>query len=200
MNFLAHMYLSFNQEEILIGNFIADFVKGKQIEAFTNPVKTGILLHREIDRFTDSHDIVRESKKRLSKNYRHYAAVIVDIYFDHFLAKNWSQYSAVPLKEFTTSTYKILEQHDHILPEKCSYVLKHMRKTDWMYNYQFLEGIDQALSGMARRTTFESKMEHSIHDLKADYELYYKEFKAFFVELVDHTQQYTEYLTHHDQR
>lgn len=198
MNFLAHMYLSFNEEQIVIGNFIADFVKGRQIEGFPKDVRKGILLHREIDSFTDSHEIVKESKKRLVKSYRHYASVIIDIYYDHFLAKHWSDYASEKLQDFTTRNYTLLERFSPNMPPKCAYVLKHMKATDWLYNYQHLEGIEMALTGMARRTKFDSGMENSVDDLKHDYVLYYKEFKAFFVEVENHARQHLEFLNSYD--
>ncbi len=98
MNFLAHIYLSGNDTDLIIGNFIADGIKGKKYKKFSPGIQKGILLHREIDTFTDAHPIVRQSTKRLHKNYGHYSGIIVDILYDHFLAKNWSRYSDVPLE------------------------------------------------------------------------------------------------------
>ncbi len=96
MNFLAHLYLSKKNKNILIGNFIADAVKGKKHNLYSKEVQAGILLHREIDNYTDNHPIVRKSKRRLNKRYGHYNGVIIDILYDHFLAKNWNNYSEIP--------------------------------------------------------------------------------------------------------
>ena len=186
MNFLAHLYLSKNLEKIAIGNFIADFVKGNQIEAYDTEIKRGILIHREIDRFTDTHEIVKESKARLWDEYRHYGSVIVDIYYDHFLSKNWSQYSNEPLKTFTNRQYAMLSTHAADFPAGASKTLKYMKDTDWLYNYQFIEGVDMALKGMSKRTTFDSGMEFAINDLRQDYELYKTEFISFFPLLESH--------------
>jgi len=180
MNFLAHLYLTKNLDKITIGNFIADFVKGNQIETYDEEIKKGILIHREIDRFTDSHEIVKKSKTRLWSNYRHYGAVIVDIYYDHFLSKNWSRYSNESLKKFTIRQYEMLSTHAEDFPEGASRTLKYMKDTDWLYNYQFMEGVDMALKGMSRRTTFNSGMESAINDLRKDYALYETEFFSFF--------------------
>ena len=186
MNFLAHLYLSKNLEKIAVGNFIADFVKGNQIEAYDTEIKKGILIHREIDRFTDTHEIVKKSKTRLWNEYRHYGSVIVDIYYDHFLSKYWSRYSDEPLKKFTSRQYTMLSAHAADFPAGASNTLKYMKETDWLYNYQFIEGVDMALKGMSRRTTFDSGMEFAINDLRQDYDLYKTEFISFFPLLERH--------------
>lgn len=180
LNFLAHLYLSGHNDSLKIGNFIGDFMKGNQIFDFPEDIQRGILHHRKIDDFTDTHPIVLQSKKRLRLKYRHYAPVIVDMFYDHFLARRWNDYSDVPLKDFTTNFYQIAQKKSHYLPEKALFVLSHMSKTDWLYNYQFVEGIDKALTGMAKRTKFESKMEHATHDLQVNYEFFENEFVEFF--------------------
>src|SRR3954453_2663939 len=109
MNFLAHLYLSGNDPEIMVGNFLGDFVRGRNLlERYKKNIATGIELHRTIDEFTDTHPIVAQSKNRLREKYRHYAAVIVDIFYDHFLAKNWSEYSSELLPDFADRAYQIL--------------------------------------------------------------------------------------------
>src|SRR5690606_12351008 len=118
MNFLAHLYLSGNDESIMVGNFIADVVKGKKaLGLFEEPVKRGIELHRVIDFFTDNHPVVTQSKDRLRLKYRHYAGVIVDMVYDHCLARNWNSYTTEPLPVFAARAYGILQQHTAILPD-----------------------------------------------------------------------------------
>ena len=189
MNFLAHIYLSFEKPKILIGNFIGDFVKGKQLDLYDEDIQKGILLHREIDDFTDSHPIVLESKKRLRPNYHHYAPVISDVYYDHFLASLWNNYHKTPLIEYTNWAYQLLKEQDTIIPKNALRLLSYMSRDNWLYNYQFIEGIDRALTGMSRRTPFDSKMENASIDLKQDYEAYKQEFVSFFPELIAHCQQ-----------
>ncbi len=185
MNFLAHLYLSGNNPKIKVGNFIGDFVKGKNLnDRFDAEIAKGIALHREIDWFTDRHPIVKQSKDRLRPKYRHYSGVIVDVFHDHFLAKNWNQYSDQLLPDFAEECYATIQQHEQILPEEVNYMLPYMIKGNWLVNYARIEGIQRALSGMARRTRFESKMEESVADLQDHYEDYKKEFEAFFPELV----------------
>ena len=188
MNFLAHLYLSGNEPKIMIGNFIGDFVKGKEaLSAFEKDIAFGIELHRSIDAFTDRHPVVKISKKRLSGKYRHYAGVIVDMYFDHFLAKNWDEFHDVPLKTFSTNSYRMLEEHRPILPERLRIMLPYMIRGNWLLGYSTVEGIGQALSGMARRTPYDSKMEQAAGDLRSDYELFYRDFVSFFPELRDYS-------------
>ena len=117
MNFLAHLYLSQNNTDILIGNFIADHVKGSQFYNYSKEIQQGILLHREIDLFTDTHPIVKQSMQRLHKRYRHYNGVIIDIFYDYFLAKNWSKYSDIPLQIFADTIYKFFQNIEINLPK-----------------------------------------------------------------------------------
>lgn len=195
MNYLSHLFLSFDDDFIAIGNFMADFVKGKKYLDYPKGIQHGILIHREIDSYADSHPIFLDGKRRLSSDYRHYAGVIMDVYYDHFLAKNWSQYSNEELKSFSTRHYDLLKTHHDILPERCSYLLNYMEAGDWLYNYQFLEGIQFALSGMARRTSFESGMEKAVENLTQDYTLYENEFQLFFEDILSHIHNFTAQIT-----
>lgn len=183
MNFLAHAYLSGNDENIIVGNFIADHVKGKVINNYNVEILKGIKLHRRIDAFTDSHPIVRESTGRLKEQFGRFSGVIVDMFYDHFLAKNWNDYSEVPIKKFTAGIYRVMMNHFMILPPKTRRILPFIMADDWMASYANLEGLNMALTGMSRRTNFNSGMEHAVEALKKDYSLYKDEFSAFFVEL-----------------
>jgi acyl carrier protein phosphodiesterase len=186
MNFLAHLYLSGESPQIKTGNFIGDFVKGKNLtDRFEPEIAKGIALHREIDWFTDRHLVVKQSKDRLREKYRHYSGVIVDIFYDHFLAKHWDRYSAQVLPDFADDCYALLQKQSGTLPEEVNFLLPYMIKGNWLVNYSRLEGIQKALSGMARRTRFESKMEQSVADLENHYEDFHKEFELFFPELVE---------------
>lgn len=190
MNFLAHIYLSGANEELMVGNFIGDFVKGGHLDDYSPAIQQGIRLHREIDSYTDSHEIVLESKIKLREKYRHYAPVIVDVYYDHFLSKNWSRFSSVPLKEFTHDFYHIMGAYHDRIPKGAIHMLSYMSKDDWLYNYQFIEGMNKALTGMSRRTTFESKMEEASQSLQEHYEELSAEFFAFFPDLENHVKQF----------
>lgn len=185
MNFLAHLYLSGDNKDIITGNFIADHVKGNGINKFSEPIRQGILLHRDIDQFTDSHAQFILSKNRLVPNYHKYAGVIVDMYYDHFLSAFWPEYSDETIEKFTRRMYKILLKRFLILPPKTKRILPFMAKDNWLIGYGKLEGLKRALSGMAYRTPFDSGMENAINDLQNDYSLYKKEFELFFPEIIE---------------
>src|SRR3989337_129190 len=184
MNFLAHIYLSNDLPKIMVGNFISDFVKGRNLlEQFEPDIAKGIELHRIIDAFTDTHPVVRQSKIKLRAKYRHYSAVIVDVFYDHFLAKFWTDYHSVLLPVYADKVYQIIETHRPILPQEVKHMLPHMIKGNWLVNYGTLEGIEQALAGLARRTRYESKMEQSVNELEEFYPEFKQEFQSFFPEL-----------------
>ncbi len=187
MNFLAHLYLSGDNTSVMLGNFIGDFVKGKNlIEKVGSEMAKGIELHREIDFFTDQHPIVRESKKRLRPKYRHYSGVIVDVFYDHYLAKNWKDYHHQLLPDYADRIYNLIQKNNALLPERVNMMMPYMIKGNWLVNYATLDGIHRALSGMTRRTPYESKMDESISDLKENYEEFKTEFITFFPELRKH--------------
>lgn len=183
MNFLAHLYLSGNSEGLRIGNFIADSVKGHDYEQYSEEIRKGILLHRKIDTFTDTHPIVEESKKRLRETYHKYASVIVDVFYDHFLAVNWKDYSDVPLHDYAQGIYKLVERYNDVLPLRSQQFSIYMIRYNILEAYSKLEGIDRVMKGMASRATFTSHMETATADLERHYALFEKEFRAFFPEL-----------------
>lgn len=183
MNFLAHIFLSKDDDKLTVGNFIGDFVKGAQINDYDDEIKLGILLHREIDHYTDNHDVVKLSKDRLRPDYRHYSPVIVDVFYDHFLAKNWNRFSSGKLEPFTQDFYAMIDNYRKVLPEPARHMLTYMKRDNWLYNYRLTEGIHRALSGMSRRTSFDSRMEYAVNDLKRNYEQFEAEFLTFFPDL-----------------
>lgn len=184
MNFLAHAYLSGDNKKTLLGNFIGDFIKGKQaLSQFEEEVIKGVELHRAIDEFTDSHAVVHDSKNRLRPKYRHYAGVIVDVFYDHFLATRWERYHHQSLSEFASATYQIIQSFSDILPQKVKTMLPYMIKGNWLAGYAKIINIHGALSGMASRTPYDSKMEQASQDLKNHYEKFEAEFERFFPDL-----------------
>jgi acyl carrier protein phosphodiesterase len=183
MNFLAHIYLSGESDELKIGNFIGDFVKASDMKNFTDSINKVVRMHWAIDEFTDHHLVVQKSKDRLRPKYGHYAGVIVDIYYDHFLALNWKNYHPKALRTYVDEQYKMLQNNTYILPKKVVAMLPYMVKYDWLYNYQFFEGIERVMQGMANRSNFNSKMEQSVVELKKYHKEFEKEFQAFFPEL-----------------
>ncbi|MEE4176825.1 MAG: ACP phosphodiesterase [Bacteroides sp.] len=186
MNFLAHIYLSGENEDILLGNFIADMVKGRQIDNFHQGIVDGIMLHRKIDTFTDTHPIVDQSKNRLRNKYRLYAGVVVDMFYDHYLAKNWSDYSRYSLTRFVKEAYHVLLKNYFLLPVRAKNMLPYMVSSNWLVNYASLDSMEQLFEGMARRTPFKSGMENAVDDLRLYYGDFENEFRTFFPELVDY--------------
>lgn len=184
MNFLAHIYLSGDNELIAIGNFVADAIRGNTYKLLSPELQVGIKLHRHIDTFTDAHPIVRQSTKRLHKNYSHYSGVIVDILYDHFLAKNWSSYSEVPLENYVDNFYDTLKDHFNILPERFQKLMPFMIADNWLLSYAEVDGIQRVLNGMNRRTKFKSGMHTATDELKAFYSEFENEFTQFFEELI----------------
>lgn len=189
MNFLAHIYLSFDDDEITLGNFIADSIRANKFKHLPERVQKGIILHRHIDTYTDSHKIPKISSKRLHHNYSHYSRVIVDIFYDHFLAKNWHLYSKVPLDIYVDRFYDLLEANFAILPQGVQRMMPYMITDNWIFNYSKMEGIDRVLNGMNRRTKNRSKMNFAIVDLETHYDEFEKEFTAFFDELITFSKQ-----------
>lgn len=185
MNFLAHIYLSGDNDDLKIGNFIADNIKGNKYKHLPQEIQKGISLHREIDSFTDSNDIVRRSKRRLHERYKHYDGVIIDILYDHYLAKNWSDYSQIPLDEYVQNFYNLLESNYDLLPEKVQHFLPYMISGNWLYNYRTIEGIEKVLYGVDRRTKNKSQMYLAIEDLKLHHDDFEIDFTQFFKELIN---------------
>jgi acyl carrier protein phosphodiesterase len=184
MNFLAHIYLSGDNKNIIIGNFIADGIRGKDYKKYSKDIQTGILLHREIDTFTDAHKTVRQSTKRLHKNYSHYSGVIVDILYDHFLAKNWSTYNTEPLATYVDEFYDTLEDNFDVLPTRIQRMMPYMIANNWLVSYASIDGIAKVLVGMNRRTQNKSQMNLAIRELEEFYDEFENEFTSFFDELI----------------
>ncbi|MCG9790854.1 acyl carrier protein phosphodiesterase [Flavobacterium algicola] len=189
MNFLAHIYLSGNNDFIKIGNFMADGIRGKQFESYPSDIQKGIILHRAIDTFTDANIIFRKSTKKLHERYHHYAGVIVDVLYDHFLAKNWEKYSDENLAEFIDNFYKSLEQNREVLSERTLNLMPYMIKQNWLLSYQTIDGIKEILRQMDSRTKNKSQMRFSTEELEEFYSEFEEEFTLFFEELRVHVNQ-----------
>ncbi|TFV97109.1 DUF479 domain-containing protein [Algoriphagus kandeliae] len=183
MNFLAHAFLSFGHEKILVGNFIADFVKGKQMGNFEKQIQLGIQLHRSIDSFTDSHPLVKAAQTYLRPKFGHYSSVITDVFFDYFLIKDWSEFSEEPLEKFIQNIYITLDRYALIFPARFAGMYHWMKKENWLLNYGKIDGIRRSLSGMAKRTQFDSKMEQAHLALIENEDEFEVIFFAFFREL-----------------
>lgn len=189
MNFLAHIYLSGDNDLMKIGNFMADGIHGKNFDNFPMEIQKGIILHRSIDTFTDAHPIFRQSTKRLHANYHHYSGIIVDIFYDHFLAKNWSDYSDEKLEVFSERFYQTLRDNYDILTLKTQKMLPYMTAHNWLVSYKTIEGIENVLEKMDTRMKRESNMQFSVTELRFFYTEFEHEFTQFFKELIIHSNQ-----------
>ena len=189
MNFLAHIYLSGDNDLMKIGNFMADGIHGKHFDTFPMEIQKGIILHRSIDTFTDAHPIFRQSTKRLHTNYHHYSGIIVDIFYDHFLAKNWSHYSNEKLEDYSERFYQSLRDNYNDLTPKTQKMMPYMIEYNWLLSYQTIEGIQSVLAKMDTRMKYDSNMRFSVAELKMFYSDFEQEFTAFFAELVVHSNQ-----------
>ncbi|WP_299442002.1 acyl carrier protein phosphodiesterase [uncultured Aquimarina sp.] len=183
MNFLAHIYLSGDDQELQIGNFIADSVKGKKFIQFPERIQQGITLHRKIDSYTDSHPIVRESVSRLFPKYGHYSTVIVDILYDHYLAAFWDEYSKIPLDIYVSDFYDLLQEYYEVLPKRVQDFLPYMLRDNWLLSYATIPGIGRILYQMNHRTKNRSKMNFAVVELEQYYNDFEREFRSFFEEL-----------------
>ncbi|MGX1023228.1 acyl carrier protein phosphodiesterase [Psychroflexus sp. MBR-150] len=183
MNYLAHIYLSGKNEDIRIGNFIADFIYGSRYQNYSTNIQKGILLHRAIDTYTDAHPIFRQSKKRLFSEFRHYSSVIVDMFYDHFLAKNFDNYSSEDLTHFATSFYNSLDKRRKELPKKVNQILPVMKQYNWLVSYKNTDDLRDILNQMNHKTKFKTQLDDSVDLLIEHYDSFENEFTQFFREI-----------------
>jgi acyl carrier protein phosphodiesterase len=200
LNFLAHIYLSGENDDIKIGNFLGDFVKGR-LNKITNSqysqgVINGMALHREIDFFTDNHPIVRQSIDRLQPNYHKFSGIVVDMFYDHILAKNFHKYSDISLEKYAGNFYNLLEKRQSEIPKPMERMVKSMVTKNWLLGYKTYEGIEWALTGISKRLSFESGIENATQELRKDYFLYEAEFEQFFPQIIQNSSRFLTNLDH----
>lgn len=188
MNFLAHIYLSGTNERIQIGNFMGDGIRGKDYVHYHKDIQIGVLLHRSIDSFTDFHPIFRQSKYRLVPKFNHFSGIIIDMFYDHFLAKEWELYHHEKLEDFTQNFYHALENHTAELNQKTRNLLPYLTKQNWLVRYAHLTDLQQILKQMDQRFTLKSNMNEAVEDLYDHYPDFKREFHLFFKDLIIHAQ------------
>lgn len=187
MNYLAHLYLAKDSDELIVGNFIGDFVKGKLKDQFPAPIMRGIVLHRKIDSYTDSHAATKRSRKLVSVERRKYAGVLIDIFFDHFLSLKWDDYSDVPLPEFTSRVCRSLEKYEDLLPEDAGKLLPAIRDRNWLGRYRNVDDLKGVFTGLSRRVRRENPLPGSEQELIANYRSFEANFDIFFPQLIEYT-------------
>lgn len=181
MNFLAHAWLSFDVPEILAGNLISDFVKGKKKFEFAIGIQKGMELHRNIDAFTDQHPATKEAKKYFRDDYGLYAGAFIDIVYDHFLANDPKEFSdEAALARFSRHSYAQLDKYLPVFPQRFAMVFEHMRKQDWLYHYRFKEGIYNSFAGLVRRAAYMDDHRKAISIFETNYEALGLAYREFF--------------------
>lgn len=186
MNYLAHLYLSGDSEKIMVGNFIGDYVKGKRYEKYPDKISRGILLHREIDSFTDSHPKHREAKQIFREDFGHYAGIVVDFFYDHFLAKNWNDFSDQSLRTFSKRVHAVLLSHFRYLPARVQGFLPFLIQNKRLESYATVDGIVNSMRIMSNYSSLPSRSESAKKILEANYAYLDHNFTGFMKEMMDH--------------
>lgn len=188
MNFLAHLFLSCEQEELLVGNFLADFIKNRGIETYSPGIQAGISLHRKIDHFTDHHPMVLKGVHRLFEYHHKYASVVVDVFYDYLLVKNWEKYSDEAFIAFTQRMYSILQAYQSMMPKEVQIRLSNMIAGDWLIGYGQFEGLAFTFDRMKFRLSKPAYLDNVIENLKNNLAAFDEEFNLFFPDAITFVQ------------
>jgi acyl carrier protein phosphodiesterase len=181
MNYLAHAYLSFGNGNVLVGNMISDYIKGKKQYDYPAEIQAGIQLHRAIDYFTDTHEATQNIKSLFKNDYRLYAGAFADVVYDYFLANDKNEFeNDDALKSFSTTTYSLLEMQQIHFPEKFLKMFPHMQQHDWLYNYKTDEGMQKSFGGLARRAKYIAETEIAFNIFLENKSIIQKEYVTFF--------------------
>ena len=190
MNWLAHLLLAEPSPEGRLGNLLGDLVKGEARKSLSPQLQKGIACHQAIDIFTDKHAVVRQSKQRIDAEYRRFAGILIDVFYDHILATNWHNYSQVPLREFTTTIYASWSVHLPYLPTYARAVVERLIIEDWLAEYSTLGGIESTLAGISRRLSRRRQQAYDLTpamtQLTSNYEILERDFQKFFPQLQQH--------------
>lgn len=188
MNYLAHAYLSFHHPEILVGNMISDYVKGKKKFDYSPGIQQGMNLHRAIDTFTDDHAVTKEAKEIFRPHYRLYAGAFIDVVYDHYLATDPSIFNDASLQEFAATTYQHLEPYSAVFPERFAGMFPYMKTQNWLYNYQERWGIEKSLHGVVRRAMYLTESATAFRLFEENYDRLQIYYQQFFPELLSFVQ------------
>ena len=186
MNFLGHLYVSGEDPMVIVGNFMADGVKGRDLSGWSPKLQQGIRMHRHIDSFTDTHPLTLLGRERLRAHCGKYAGVALDLFYDHVIASQWSMLRAEPLQQFAQRMYTLLSAHSDIMPERAQHMLPYMVEHDWLNTYATIPGLGRALAGLARRSGAGDRLAGSETVLKEHIEAYTAECLAFLPLLETH--------------
>jgi len=189
MNFLAHAYLSFNDPEVLVGNMIADLVKGKQIELYPEGIQQGIIIHRKIDAFTDNHPVTQKGMEAFRYSTGKYAGAFLDIAYDHFLARDKENIPEGGWEAFAERSYRQIEQNKEFLPEKFCTMFMYMQSENWLYNYRYKWMIQRSMERLLTRASFLADDTPVFNAFKHYYVMIENCYKTFFPELKTYVQE-----------
>lgn len=189
MNLLAHYLLSERKEEVIVGNIIADFLKGIDDSQFSAGIRTGIALHRQIDEFSDNHPVVKETWALLHKDFGHYGRVITDIFYDHFLFIHWNDYSEYSFDDDFNYFCFCLKKYSKVYPVRIRRTVNRIIALQWPQKYGDMIGLSQVFRSMSRRVAFENKFERAVSVLNNNYQFLDNHFCQFFPELIEFSKQ-----------
>jgi len=184
MNYLAHLFLAGDEPEALIGSLMGDFVKGRVDTARPPAMYHAIMQHRRIDSFTDAHPLVRRSRQRIAPDFRRYAGILIDVFYDHFLATHWRSYTDLSLDEFAKQVYQQVGRQLDALPQRMQLSMRYMVANDLLQSYRTLDGIEQALRGIEGRLRRPSRLGEAITELESAYPALRGDFTEFFPLLI----------------
>lgn len=187
MNFLAHLSLSDGSAESMIGNMLADFVKGRQILELEPAVARGVVMHRRVDKYIDAHPIAEFSRHRMRPRWGRYSGILIDVFYDHFLAVNWEMYNPQPLRDFLDDAYAKIASYAGPLDPELKALAQGFIDSDRLYSYREVDGIERALERLSRRLKRSHGLQlgDAVVDLREHFEFLDMEFNAFFPHLVE---------------
>lgn len=183
MNFLAHIYLSGDNEEIIVGNFMGDYVKGNNYLDYPEGISRGIMLHRKIDFYTDQHPVTRKSRNHIIEYYRKYSGIVIDILYDYLLANNWEKYSDVPLPVYVNNVFQILKKHYDIFPQGIKNWFPNFIRNNWLMSYSTLGGVETVLHRMSSRTSLPEYTDNAMEIFEKRMKELNREFNEFFPDI-----------------
>ena len=185
MNYLAHLYLADDSDDSLIGNLLGDFVKGKPGKQYHADIVAGIIFHRKIDAYADAHEMMRTSRSRIAPQMSRFSGIIIDVSYDHFLARHWQQFSDQDLTVFIQHAYKVLRENHPILPERLQRILPFMISEDWLGSYIELKSVGTTLDRITRRLTRGAQFKGAIAEVEKNYRQIEGDFLSFFPDLIE---------------
>jgi acyl carrier protein phosphodiesterase len=191
MNYLAHIYLARQSDHAMLGGLLGDFVKADITGKFGKEIEREILIHRKIDTYTDSHPLVKAARQLFDPVRRRYAGIVLDVFYDHVLAKNWSSYCATPLPDFVQDFYRVLRENKSLLPERLANAVPYMVGQDWLGSYRNYSEVEVAVNKVSIRLSRNGDLlRDGLLDVQANYSSLSDGFLEFFPDLIRFTETY----------